>query len=68
MGSTPTTEQGLSSSLHACEVHVTFPTNLQADQAVCVMQVDSEPTVRVNKSFRLGQVEDAGESKVSMVV
>jgi hypothetical protein len=40
-------------SVHACEVEVTFPTNLQAEQAVQVLQVDQEPTDRVAKSFQL---------------
>lgn len=49
---------------HACEVQVTFPTNLQAEQALQVLQVDAEPTDRVTKSFRLEQTNDI----VSMVV
>jgi hypothetical protein len=36
---------------HACEVEVTFPTNLQAQQALEILQVDQEPTDRVTKVF-----------------
>jgi len=42
-----------SSSRHACEVQVTFPTDVQAEQALQILQVDAEPTDRVHKSFRL---------------
>ena len=38
---------------HACEVEVRFPTDLQAEQALQILQVDAEPTDRVTKSFRL---------------
>ena len=51
---------------HSCEIKVSFPTNLQAEQALQVLQVDPEPTDRVSKSFRL--VEDAESNEVSMVV
>jgi hypothetical protein len=37
--------------MHACEVVVTFPTNLQARQALRVLQVDKEPSDRVTRSF-----------------
>mmetsp|Transcript_67233 Transcript_67233/g.194419 ORF Transcript_67233/g.194419 Transcript_67233/m.194419 type:complete len:129 (-) Transcript_67233:1386-1772(-) len=50
--------------LHACEVKVSFPTNLQAEQALRILQVDAEPTNRVSKSFRL----DHCDGKVAMVV
>ena len=55
---------------HACEIQVTFPTNLQAEQAMKILQVDKEPTNRVHKSFRLvEESEDNGNSAaVSMVV
>jgi Transcription factor Pcc1 len=38
---------------HACEVEVTFPTNLQAQQAYEILQVDQEPTDRVTKSLEI---------------
>lgn len=34
---------------HVCEVRVTFPTNRQAQYALQVLQVDKEPTDRVQK-------------------
>mmetsp|Transcript_27052 Transcript_27052/g.47786 ORF Transcript_27052/g.47786 Transcript_27052/m.47786 type:complete len:122 (+) Transcript_27052:3-368(+) len=39
--------------LHICELEVTFPTNIQAEQALQVLQVDKEPSNRVSKSFQL---------------
>ncbi|KAG7359863.1 transcription factor Pcc1 [Nitzschia inconspicua] len=42
---------------HTCEVEVTFSTNLQAKQALQVLQVDQEPTDRVTKSFSLVETE-----------
>ena len=39
--------------MHSCEIEITFPTSLQAKQAMEVLQVDQEPTTRVTKSFRL---------------
>ena len=55
---------------HAGEIQVPFPTNLQAEQAMKILQVDKEPTNRVHKSFRLvEESEDNGNSAaVSMVV
>ena len=54
---------------HACELRITFPTDLQAEQAMQIMQVDSEPTDRVSKSFRLDTRQgDEGESIVALVV
>jgi len=47
------TEKLGSHCVHACEIEVTFPTNLQADQALQILQVDKEPTARVSKSFHL---------------
>lgn len=43
---------------HACEIDITFPTDLQAEQALQILQVDKEPTDRVSKTFRLVR-EDA---------
>jgi hypothetical protein len=40
---------------HACEIEVTFATNLQAEHALQVMQVDEEPSDRVTKSYQLIQ-------------
>ena len=51
------------STVHACEVEVTFPTNLQAEQAVQVLQVDQEPTDRVTKSFEL--VKRGGDNETT---
>jgi hypothetical protein len=53
-----------SSPVHACEVQIDFPTNLQAEQALQILQVDAEPTDRVTKSFRMHKAENG----VSMVV
>ena len=54
---------------HVCEIEVTFPTNLQAEQAKQVLQVDREPTDRVTKSFRLDKETIKGETiVVSMIV
>ena len=38
---------------HACEIDITFPTDLQAEQALQILQVDREPTDRVSKTFQL---------------
>ena len=43
---------------HACEIEVTFLTNLQAEQALQILQVDREPTDRVSKSFHLVKKEE----------
>lgn len=50
--------------VHACAVQIDFPTDLQAQQALQILQVDVEPTDRVSKSFRIVNAEDT----VSMVV
>ena len=42
---------------HSCEIEVIFPTNLQAEQALQILQVDREPTDRVSKSFHLVKKE-----------
>ena len=42
---------------HACEIEVTFPTDLQAEQALQILQVDKEPTDRVSKKFELVREE-----------
>ena len=42
-----------SSDVHCCELQVLFPTNVQAEQAMQVLQVDEEPSNRVTKTFRL---------------
>mmetsp|Transcript_12420 Transcript_12420/g.31289 ORF Transcript_12420/g.31289 Transcript_12420/m.31289 type:complete len:112 (-) Transcript_12420:759-1094(-) len=38
---------------HVCEIDITFPTDLQAEQALKILQVDKEPTDRVSKTFQL---------------
>jgi hypothetical protein len=53
---------------HACEIQVTFPTDLQAEQAMKILQVDAEPTDRVTKSFRLHEETNEKETLVSMIV
>ena len=57
---------------HSCEIEITFPTSLQAQQAIQVLQVDCEPTNRVTKSFRLGGVDNGGgdgtSSATTMIV
>ena len=47
-----------------CEIEVAFPTNLQAEQAVKVLQVDAEPTNRVTKAFKLSRKKDGKEMEV----
>ena len=61
------TIQATKSDVHVCELEITFPTDLQAEQAMKVLQVDKEPTDRVTKSFRL-QTEENPNAAVSMVV
>lgn len=51
--------------LYSCEIQVDFPTDLQAQQALEILQVDSEPTDRVSKSFRL---ESRSGNPTSMIV
>mmetsp|Transcript_17672 Transcript_17672/g.40552 ORF Transcript_17672/g.40552 Transcript_17672/m.40552 type:complete len:128 (+) Transcript_17672:182-565(+) len=58
---TPAANSAITHRIHACEIEVTFPTNLQADQALRILQVDREPTDRVSKSFRLIKPEESGE-------
>jgi hypothetical protein len=53
---------------HACEIRVTFPTNLQAEQTLQVLQVDKEPTNRVTKSYRLETKTNEQEEVISMIV
>jgi hypothetical protein len=53
---------------HACEIRVTFPTNLQAEQSLQILQVDKEPTDRVTKSYRLETKTNEQEEVISMIV
>mmetsp|Transcript_9292 Transcript_9292/g.18509 ORF Transcript_9292/g.18509 Transcript_9292/m.18509 type:complete len:85 (-) Transcript_9292:666-920(-) len=46
---------------HSCEIEVTFPTDLQAEQALQILRVDQEPTDRVSKSFQLVQTKETDE-------
>ena len=48
---------------HVCEIDVTFPTDLQAEQALQILQVDREPTDRVSKHFELVREEAAKDSQ-----
>jgi len=48
---------------HACEIEVIFPTDLQAEQALQILQVDKEPTPRVSKSFQLVKEEAPKDTK-----
>lgn len=48
---------------HVCEIEVAFPTDLQAEQALQILQVDKEPTDRVSKSFQLVREEAAKDMK-----
>jgi hypothetical protein len=48
---------------HVCEIEVIFPTDLQAEQALHILQVDKEPTDRVSKSFQLVREEAAKDTK-----
>lgn len=50
---------------HVCEIYVTFPTDLQAEQALQILQVDREPTDRVSKAFALVK-EESNESNGSI--
>jgi hypothetical protein len=54
--------------LHACEIKLTFPTPLQAQQAMQVLSVDAEPTTRVSKSFRIDNEGEPGDKKICMIV
>jgi hypothetical protein len=55
--------------IHACEIELTFPTNLQAEQAMQILQVDAEPTDRVTKQFRLiEETKDTDETVVTMLM
>lgn len=47
---------------HVCEIDVTFPTDLQAEQALQILQVDKEPTDRVSKTFQLLREEGTKDS------
>lgn len=51
---------------HACEIDVAFPTDLQAEQALQILQVDREPTDRVSKTFSL--VKNGSISKLRVWV
>ena len=58
-------------NIHTCEIELTFPTNLQAEQVLQVLQVDREPTDRVSKSFQLihkGNGSNVTVSKLKMLV
>lgn len=48
---------------HVCEIDVTFPTDLQAEQALRILQVDREPTDRVSKTFELVKEEETVDSE-----
>lgn len=50
---------------HVCEIDVTFPTDLQAKQALQILQVDREPTDRVSKAFALVK-EESNDSNGSI--
>eukprot|EP00980_Cylindrotheca_fusiformis_P007845 scaffold1669_cov129-Cylindrotheca_fusiformis.AAC.56 len=52
-----------SSNENACEIKVTFPTSLQAEQALKVLSVDPEPSTRVVKSFRIENEEGSTDEK-----
>ena len=56
--------------MHSCEIEITFPTSLQAKQAMEVLQVDQEPTTRVTKSFRLSTTAATAttDGTVTMIV
>lgn len=59
------TEKEGSHCIHACEIEVTFPTNLQAEQALQILQVDKEPTARVSKSFHLTKTGKEGSTRTN---
>eukprot|EP00531_Pseudo-nitzschia_arenysensis_P016370 CAMPEP_0116136788 /NCGR_PEP_ID=MMETSP0329-20121206/11916_1 /TAXON_ID=697910 /ORGANISM="Pseudo-nitzschia arenysensis, Strain B593" /LENGTH=155 /DNA_ID=CAMNT_0003631689 /DNA_START=100 /DNA_END=568 /DNA_ORIENTATION=+ len=48
---------------HVCEIDVTFPTDIQAEQALQILQVDKEPTDRVSKTFELVREEGTIDSE-----
>jgi hypothetical protein len=50
---TTASKEDIRDRIHACEIEITFPTNLQAEQALQILQVDKEPTDRASKSFHL---------------
>jgi len=45
-------------AVFSCEIQVTFPTNLQAEQAMKVLRVDKEPSDRVTKTFGMKAEEN----------
>lgn len=53
---------------HSCEVKISFPTDLQAQQAIQILAVDPEPTNRVVKQFRISQEADDKNSKQDCMV
>ena len=55
---TTATKEDIRDRIHACEIEITFPTHLQAEQALQILQVDKEPTDRASKSFHLVKTKD----------
>ena len=55
---TTATKEDIRDRIHACEIEITFPTNLQAEQALQILQVDKEPTDRASKAFHLVKTKD----------
>ncbi|MGK3758557.1 MAG: hypothetical protein ACI8RD_010872 [Bacillariaceae sp.] len=60
---TTATKEDIRDRIHACEIEITFPTNLQAEQALQILQVDKEPTERASKSFHLVKTKEDEEGK-----
>jgi hypothetical protein len=52
------TKEDIRDRIHACEIEITFPTDLHAEQALQILQVDKEPTDRASKSFHLVKTKD----------
>eukprot|EP00536_Pseudo-nitzschia_multiseries_P003190 jgi/Psemu1/301811/fgenesh1_kg.47_\ len=58
---TPAAVRVITHRNHSCEIEVTFPTNLQAEQALKILQVDREPTDRVSKSFQMIKPDETAD-------
>jgi len=54
--------------IYTCRIDIKFPTNLQAEQTMQVLQVDKEPGDRVIKTFSVVEVDDDGEGNKSKVL
>lgn len=68
LAATATTSAATAHPNHACEIEVIFATDLQAEQALQILQVDKEPTDRVSKSFQLVKEKAEKDAKTGDAV